>query len=112
MARLILEESLLVDKYIHKATSFDISLEEEAGSIAHIFQLIASKAAGADKTLASFVEAEKVKVTKSVEHIEQRIKRAIKKNEETAINQLTNLKTNFFQAVVFRKGTTILCSII
>lgn len=93
---LFLEESLLVDKYIHKATSFDISLEEEAGSIAHIFQLIASKAAGADKTLASFVEAEKVKVTKSVEHIEQRIKRAIKKNEETAINQLTNLKNKLF----------------
>lgn len=93
---LFLDENILVDKYIHKAISFDISLEEEAASIAHIFQLIASKASGADKTLASFVEAEKVKVTKSVEHIEQRIKRAIKKNEETAINQLRNLKTKLF----------------
>ena len=78
-ARLIFKESLLVDKYIHKATSFDISLEEEAGSIAHIFQLIASKQQVLTNPGLVCRVQKKVKVTKSVEHIEQRIKKSHKK---------------------------------
>ncbi len=93
---LFLDEDALINKYIQHTLNYDISLEEETGSISQIFQLIASKAAGADKTLESFVEAERVKIVKSVEHIEQRIKRAIKKNEETAVNQLKNLKNKLF----------------
>lgn len=93
---LFMDEDALINKYIQHTLNYDISLEEEAGSISQIFQLIASKAAGADKSLESFVEAERVKIVKSVEHIEQRIKRAIKKNEETAVNQLKNLKNKLF----------------
>lgn len=93
---LLLEEDSLVDKYIRQAVTFDISLEEEAAAIEAIFQSIKSKAYGADKTLEAFVDAEKVKMVKVVEHIEQRIKRALKKNEETAVNQLKNLKSKLF----------------
>ena len=31
-----------------------------------------------------------------VEHIEQRIRRALKKNEETSVNQIKNLKSKLF----------------
>lgn len=93
---LFLEEDNLVDKYIRQAASFDIALEEEAAAIEAIFKSVKSKAFGADKSLESFVEAEKVKMIKVVEHIEQRIKRALKKNEETSVNQLKNLKAKLF----------------
>lgn len=93
---LFLEEDILVDKYIRQAASFDIALEEEAAAIEAIFKSVKSKAFGADKSLESFVEAEKVKMIKVVEHIEQRIKRALKKNEETSVNQLKNLKAKLF----------------
>ena len=93
---LFMEEDNLVDKYIRHAASFDIALEEEAAAIEAIFISIKSKAFGADKSLESFVEAEKVKMIKVVEHIEQRIKRALKKNEETSVNQIKNLKSKLF----------------
>ena len=93
---LFMEEDNLVDKYIRHAASFDIALEEEGAAIEAIFISIKSKAFGADKSLESFVEAEKVKMIKVVEHIEQRIKRALKKNEETSVNQIKNLKSKLF----------------
>lgn len=58
---LFMEEDSLVDKYIRQAASFDIGLEEEAAAIEAIFKSVKSKAYGADKSLESFVEAEKVK---------------------------------------------------
>jgi hypothetical protein len=71
---LFMEEDSLVDKYIRQAASFDIGLEEEAAAIEAIFKSVKSKAYGADKSLESFVEAEKVKMIKVVEHIEKELK--------------------------------------
>lgn len=93
---LLMEEDSLVDKYIRQSASFDIGLEEESAAIEAIFKSIKSKAYGADKSLEAFVDAEKVKMVKVVEHIEQRIKRALKKNEETSVNQIKNVKNKLF----------------
>ena len=92
---LFLEESLLVDKYIHKTTSFDISLEEEAGSIAHIFSIDSIQSGRCWQNPCFLCRGRKGKSDKIGWAHRTKNKRAIKKNEETAINQLTNLKTNF-----------------
>ena len=61
-----------------------------------MFQSLAVKAAGIDKTLHDFVSAEKVKAEKLLEGVNKRLKKAEEKKHETGINQVLALKNKLF----------------
>ncbi len=89
-------EDQLINLYLNNNTEIELSTKEELDQLKSIFDTLKSKAYTADKSLESFVESEHTKAIKQIEQIESRIKRAIKKNEETSLNQLKNLKTKLF----------------
>ncbi|MBK8700176.1 MAG: bacillithiol biosynthesis cysteine-adding enzyme BshC [Saprospiraceae bacterium] len=93
---LLLDEEAIIQIYLGKTTDFDISLSDETTAIENIFSGIKHKAGLADKSLESYTDAEKAKIIKAIEQIELRIKRSLKKNEETSINQIRNLKHKLF----------------
>lgn len=93
---MFLHEDRLTDLYLNKNVAIDLNTDEEAKLITQAFDLLRTKAYDADKTLEPFVDGEKNKTIKVIEQIEARIKRSLKKNEETALNQLKTLKQKLF----------------
>jgi bacillithiol synthase len=90
------QEDNIINKYLSSISSFELKTEKEVEEIKLVFSSLKQKAVEADKSLDSFVEAEEVKALKQLEQIESRIKRAFKKNEETSVNQIKNLKAKLF----------------
>ncbi len=90
------DEDSLINTYLNANTDIELNTLEEIESINQAFDKLKTKATAADKTLTDFVEGEKNKVVKQIEQIESRIKRSLKKNEETSLNQLKNLRTKLF----------------
>ncbi len=93
---LFLQEDRLIDKYLSMNTEVELTTIEEANQIAAAFDTLKIKAASADKTLEAYVEGEKNKVLKQIEQIESRVKRSLKKNEETGLNQIKNIRQKLF----------------
>jgi bacillithiol synthase len=93
---LFLNEDQLVGKYLKENVDIEINIKSELGELSKIFTTLKEKAKLADKSLEGFVEAEHIKSIKQIEQIESRIVRAIKKNEETSINQIKNMKAKLF----------------
>lgn len=90
------EEHVLIDRYLRGQSEVELSLEDELGDIAKAFDSIIKKAEQTDKSLGPFVGSEKSKVMKQVGQIESRIKRSIKKKEETSVNQIKSIKSKLF----------------
>jgi uncharacterized protein YllA (UPF0747 family) len=90
------EEYEIINQFLQSQTEFDINLEKEIASIDEVFKEIKSKAIEADPNLGPFAEAEQTRILKQLENIEGRIKRSIKKREETSVKQIKNLKTKLF----------------
>jgi bacillithiol biosynthesis cysteine-adding enzyme BshC len=61
-----------------------------------LFDQLRKKTESIDKTLVATVEAEKQKLLKSIDFIEQKIKRAIKQNNETNLKQISSIKNIYF----------------
>lgn len=90
------EEHELITEYLHRQTSFDLDLNHEISEFEKVFESITKKASLADKSLEGFAEAEKTRIVKQIQQIESRIKRSVKKQEETSVNQIKNLKEKLF----------------
>jgi bacillithiol synthase len=89
-------EDNIINTYLQNITAEEWTVESELAQISKIFDSLKAKAMEADKSMGSFVEAEQTKTIKQIEQIESRIKRAYKKNEETAVNQIKNIKYKLF----------------
>jgi uncharacterized protein YllA (UPF0747 family) len=90
------EEHVLINDFLKKHSRQEISLIKEQNSLLEIFDQIKIKAVEIDQTLGEMIEAEKIKLVKQIEHIESRIKRSLKKREESTLNRIINLKSKIF----------------
>lgn len=86
----------LIRHFLEKNTENDLSLDSEKTSLQNLFDSIRQKALQVDPTLEKAVAAEAVKQMKVVEQLEGRLLRAEKQKQETAVNQIRNLKEKFF----------------
>ena len=86
----------IIQNYIKSVSSVDPSLENEKDTITNIFNQIVDKSNSIDKGLRDSIEVEKTKVIKQLELIESKFGRALKKNEETSVNQITNVYNKLF----------------
>jgi bacillithiol biosynthesis cysteine-adding enzyme BshC len=93
---LFLQEEDLIKVFLQKNTQFDMKLTEELEQIQQVLNGVVSKAEAADPTLKAFAESEAIKIARQVEQMESRIIRSLKKQEETRINQIRNLKSKLF----------------
>ncbi|MCZ2101466.1 MAG: bacillithiol biosynthesis cysteine-adding enzyme BshC [Chitinophagales bacterium] len=90
------EENQLINEYIDKNTEEEFYLTNESKQIMQAFYEIADKAKHIDATLEPTVLGEAHKTIKTVENLENRLKRSIKQKQEVQINQIKNLKSKLF----------------
>ena len=90
------EDQEIINNYLEKNITNDFTLTTEKEKTDEIFKSISLKAKNFDATLEKAVLAESVKVIKSIENIEGRIKKAIKQSEEIALNRISKTKSKIY----------------
>jgi bacillithiol biosynthesis cysteine-adding enzyme BshC len=91
------EEQLIRD-YLQRQTGSAISLEEEKKSLSEIMEQLLKRTVAIDASLKGAVEAEAVKMQKSLDAVEDRIRKSLKKREEISVQQIHTLKERLFPA--------------
>jgi len=86
----------LINDFLDVHVSEDIDLTEYRTQVQTIFNEVADKAAQIQKPLSKYVLAEAAKQVKSLEHIEAKLKKALKAKNETDINRLTSIRSKLF----------------
>lgn len=92
----IAEEHEIIREYINRFDVDTAEIVEERKNIKFALESLAAKAGNVDQSLVPYVEAEGVKIIKSIDHIEQRMLKSIKQREEVNINQIKNIKEKLF----------------
>lgn len=90
------DTDLLINQYVQENASEEISLEEEKGEISKTYQSLKAKAENVDPTLGPRVEAELANQIKSIEKLEDKLRKAEKAKFETSINQIRGIKDKLF----------------
>lgn len=90
------EIEVIVKDYVLENTEEELSLATEMTALNQVFEQIVAKAAQVDPGLEKGVLAQQVQMQKSIDKLEQRLVRAEKKNQETALKQLRKLKEKLF----------------
>jgi bacillithiol biosynthesis cysteine-adding enzyme BshC len=86
----------IISYYLENILKDHVEIDQERAAIESLLDLIVTKGSKADVTLKAAFEAEKVRVLKTLEGLEGRIKRAEKQNNEVKINQLRQVKDKMF----------------
>lgn len=93
---LLKDENKMITEYLEHVAEADFHLANEIEKVNQVFTSISERAKIIDPTLAPYVLSEGHKVIKNIEGIEARLKKSIKTKEETAINQLKNIRQKLF----------------
>ena len=88
-------EDTIIRKWISGNASVDFSFEQEMLSLNSLFEDIIIKVNKTDKSLEGTVNAEKQKAINGIENIKSRLIKAEKRNNETAITQIAQIKNQF-----------------
>jgi bacillithiol biosynthesis cysteine-adding enzyme BshC len=86
----------IISYFLENHLKEHVEIDQEKSAIESLLDLIVTKGAKADVTLKAAFEAEKVRVLKTLEGLEGRIKRAEKQNNEVKINQIRQVKDKLF----------------
>jgi bacillithiol biosynthesis cysteine-adding enzyme BshC len=86
----------VINNYLSKNTDVSIDLSSHKSSLETIFNEISEDAGTIDPTIKKWILAEKTKQVKVFDQIESRLKRTLKQQEETKINQITKLREKLF----------------
>lgn len=93
---LFLSTDLLKNKYITDQADGLLELEDEKAQLSTIFSSLKQKAEQIDQSLADWIGSEESKSLKSLDHIQKRLKKAEKNNQDTAIKQIENIKSKLW----------------
>ncbi len=93
---LFLATDSLIKNYIRKTGSPELQLNGTRKNMDELFAVLKEKAAAVDPTLEANVMAEKAKMDRGLEHIEQKMIRAEKRKQEQAVSQISSLKEKLF----------------
>ena len=87
---------LIINNYLQKQTGSSIALGEEKQTLNELMEYVLKQTIQVDASLKGAVEAEKAKMLKSLEAIEDKLRRAAKKKEETAVQQIQTVREKLF----------------
>ena len=91
---IFLQEAQLHKQYILSQVSSEISIEKEKKELEKLFSKLLNKTT--DKSLQSTIKAEQQKQLNSLQKLEEKLLKSEKKNHETALLQISNLKAKLF----------------
>jgi bacillithiol biosynthesis cysteine-adding enzyme BshC len=86
----------LIKNFLHQHSTVSLELTVEKQLIEDLFEAILIKSLQIDQTLRGPVEGEKIKILKSIEHLEQRLLRAEKNQQDTAVRQVQYIVDKIF----------------
>jgi bacillithiol biosynthesis cysteine-adding enzyme BshC len=90
------DKDQLIFQFINTNSEVEIKLDDQKTKVEGAFKEIAKKSATVDPTLSKSVLAEMTKLLKNIDHMESRIKRSLKSQEEVNVNKITKLKEKLF----------------
>jgi len=86
----------IINRYIEKQTGDLISLEDEINRVTAAFDDAIKRTMMIDQSLKGVFESEKVRVIKSLEQLEDRLRKAAKRKDETSVHQIKTLTEKLF----------------
>ena len=93
---LFLKADDLINRFIEKQSGDLISLDGEINRIVAAFDDAIQRTMGVDQSLKGAFESEKVRVIKSLEQFEDRLRKAAKRKDETSVQQIKALREKLF----------------
>jgi bacillithiol biosynthesis cysteine-adding enzyme BshC len=94
--RIFHDEDRLIADLVNAESEVNLSLAEQLQSVDNVFQSIAARAKIIDPTLEGKVLAEGNKQLKIIEHLELRLRRTVKAQQETEVNKIRKIKSSLF----------------
>ncbi len=102
---LFLTSDELSRKYIESKNINVIDFVDVQSKVDEIFESISSKIGAVDPTLVFAVGGEKQRTSKAIQAIEEKIIKALKRQDETGINKIQNLKNKLFPNGSYQERT-------
>lgn len=96
LADIFLSVQALENKWIENNSEADLCLTNEISAIRSVFDKIKLNAFKIDKTLENAVSATQTKTEKLLVNLEKKLVRAEKRNHETSLTQIANVKNRLF----------------
>lgn len=97
------DENLLIRKVVKQKGYDDMGITEAAAQIEKTYAAIAEQFAAIDSTLEPSVKAEKQKVINGLKHLEDKLRKAISRKEETTLNRIRKIKAEIYPGGVFQE---------
>lgn len=105
------EKQTLVERMIQGDDHPDYFLNEERQALEEIFNAVEKKVIQLDGSLKGSVGSEKTKLSKSLDYLENKMKKALKQKEAVSINRLDKLQAKLFPKGLQERHDNILQSI-
>jgi len=86
----------IINNYVERQTGDLISLETEMNRVSETFDEAMKRMMMIDASLRGVFEAEKTRTLKGMEQLEDRLRKAAKRQDETAVMQIKNLRDKLF----------------
>lgn len=90
------DEEKIIHEYLTKTENNQDVFDKEKHGLEELWNRLTHYMATYDKTLTGFMEAEKSKIVKVIDHVEQKLYRVRKQQEETKIQQIKSVKEKLF----------------
>ncbi len=97
------EENAIIKNWIEKQATEDVTLAKQKSEIENLFNQITPIASQIDKSLEGTVNAELQRTLNSLANISGKLIKAEKRNHETAVNQISNIKQYLFPLNTLRE---------
>lgn len=97
------DTDVIINRYMQQHVSEEQSLKGEQQKLESMFEEILQKAEKADSTLKAAVQAEKQKAMTALQNLENKMLKAEKRKQETAINQIKGVKDVLYPGQVLQE---------
>jgi bacillithiol synthase len=99
------DEEVLIKKYLANNSEGEFNVNKYAEKFSVIFEELNSELNDIDPTLRSSAESEKQRLSNALKQLEQKIIRALKRKNETEVNQIRKVKDRFFPGKELQERT-------
>lgn len=86
------DENTVIKKLIEKSGGEELNFKTEMQSLEKIYESLTEKISSIDSSLTGSVMAEKQKTIKGLEHLQEKMRKALKKKEEVNLNRIRKIQ--------------------
>lgn len=102
------DKQSLISRFLDNSDHPDYKLDKEREQLNKVFEMIAEKAKSVDVTLAKTAGAENAKLSKSLDYLQNKMKKALKQKESVSLNRMDKLHGKLFPGGLQERHNNIL----